>query len=192
MKKWKIIAFVFIALFAVVIVVGACLIIERHLQIIQLEDEKATLTDQIENPETGYKKQMDELTADVENLNDQIAANPPQRIATSEEVLAFLDSDHTEDNTYSSPYSSAYRARDLAINAHQQGFKVWMAIVLVKGGRSIDIDVFETSEGLIYVDSFMDKPVTVRIGEDYFEQNEWPEQSYDGTVLDVVTNATVD
>jgi cell division protein FtsB len=182
---WKIATIVLaVVLFLSLFVVNGILAVACWgftLQIAELQNQKAVLTEQIENPETGYKKQ-------IADLNAQLAAAPrPLRVATSQEVIAFLEKDQTDKNTYSFPdYCSPHYARDLGENAQREGLKAGVAFLLLKGGTCC-ITVFDTSDkGLFFVDPQMDQPVTVFLEKSYWGQNGWAEPGFDGTIVEIV------
>jgi len=72
------------------------------------------------------------------------------------QIKDFMLSDNTSENVYSTGverYTCGYFARDVVLNAREQGFEAYRVIITWEGCASHAIVLFKTDSGDIYVDA---------------------------------------
>ena len=68
-------------------------------------------------------------------------------------IKAFMLADNTSENTYTLTYKCGSFARDVVLNAREQGFDTYRVIITWEGCESHAIVLFKTDSGDIYVDA---------------------------------------
>jgi cell division protein FtsB len=197
MNGWKIATIVLaVFLFFSLFVTGVMTAVSWgfNLQIAELQSQNATLNDQIENPETGYKKQIADLTNQIENpetgYKRQLADLKAQgvlRNPTSEELTALLARDEIHKIPYSYPEFTGWDfAQAFRENAQKEGFRCGIVFLGYRSDIHTNINVFDIpAKGLVYVEPQSAQIVTVKVGERYFVPNGWPQPPYDDTIIHI-------
>jgi hypothetical protein len=190
---------IIIVVLALALVGGIWWIFDQHDEIVQqqgeiarLEDEKATLNedyealeDEINNPEHGYLRQINDLSEDVRELNAQLSEVVVVKNPTSAEWLHWLYYvDKTDELTHVPIEFESYDfALILKENARNAGFRCGIQVVYMQDLVFYATVVETTDRGIMYFSAQTDGEITLILGLGLWDQNDGVVQPFDDTII---------
>jgi len=131
------------------------------------------------------KSEKNRLSKMLERARKQIReyrAGYIRRAVSKEEVLEFLRKDDTDSYMWTEDFDCTQFANRLVQNALEEGMLACVVEIDFPDGTGHDIVVFNTTEGLLYIEPQTDEIVYPVIGEPYWDRSVY-EVDYNDTII---------
>lgn len=158
-------------------------------QILNLQSELTALESEvIQSFELGYAEgtsdgyQLGYEEGYTQGVEDGAGTGWYIRDPTYSEVIAFVNSDTTDENEYTEDYICFDFTSDFKSNAFQTGYRCGFVYIELNESAHAIVCFNTTDNGLIYIEPQTDEIVTLTIGQVYDDQTSWGPITYIGII----------